>query len=96
MLSFPSYSAQELKSLDTAFRLGDLRDVWTLGDIVISMPTLNRQRVEYGFSEKTELARLYIHGLVHLFGYDHELSLQEARRMQRVERYLLTPPGKLR
>jgi ssRNA-specific RNase YbeY (16S rRNA maturation enzyme) len=29
-----------------------------------------------------------IHGYLHLLGYDHERSRQEARRMQRMERRL--------
>jgi len=42
-----------------------------LGDIYICIPQMKRQAIEYGHSEKRELAFLTIHGLLHLLGYDH-------------------------
>lgn len=60
-----------------------------LGDIVISVPAAARQADEAGHSLTVELERLLVHGLVHLLGYDHELGLKEARRMERKERQLL-------
>lgn len=60
-----------------------------LGDVVISVPTAWRQAVEAGRSLDEELACLLIHGILHLCGYDHELSEKEARRMHRRERMIL-------
>ncbi len=42
-----------------------------LGDIVISADRLRAQSVEYGHSEKRELAFLIVHSVLHLCGYDH-------------------------
>jgi probable rRNA maturation factor len=43
-----------------------------LGDIVISVPTAERQANEGGHSLKAELQLLSVHGTLHLLGYDHE------------------------
>jgi rRNA maturation RNase YbeY len=60
-----------------------------LGDVVISVPTAWRQAREVGRSLDEELACLLVHGILHLCGYDHELSEKEARRMHRRERMIL-------
>ena len=60
-----------------------------LGDVVISVDTARRQAIELGHSPGREAARLLVHGLLHLLGYDHERSAAEARRMARKERQLL-------
>ena len=60
-----------------------------LGDIVISVPIAARQADEAGHSLAVEIDRLLVHGLVHLLGYDHELSNKEACRMERKEQQLL-------
>lgn len=59
-----------------------------LGDVVISVDTARRQAAERGVAVGKEADRLLIHGVLHLLGYDHEVSPAEARRMQRRERAL--------
>ena len=46
-------------------------DIRMLGDIFICIPQMKKQAVEYGHSEKRELAFLAVHGILHLLGYDH-------------------------
>ena len=41
------------------------------GDLVISVETLRRNAVERGGGEESELARLVVHGILHLAGMDH-------------------------
>ncbi|MEQ1796147.1 MAG: rRNA maturation RNase YbeY [Nitrospira sp.] len=60
-----------------------------LGDVVISVPTAQRQAKEGGRSLSEELAWLLVHGVLHLCGYDHERSDAEARRMKRREQIIL-------
>jgi probable rRNA maturation factor len=60
-----------------------------LGDVVISLPTAIRQAQEVGRSIDDELATLLVHGVLHLCGYDHERSPQEAVRMSRREQQVL-------
>ncbi|HUU41890.1 MAG TPA: rRNA maturation RNase YbeY [Desulfatiglandales bacterium] len=53
-----------------------------LGDIVISLDTALRDAKRDGMSIEKTVDRLLIHGLLHLLGYDHEGSEQEARKME--------------
>jgi len=54
-----------------------------LGDIVISYPQARRQALALGEPVAKELARLIVHGVLHLVGYDHhqpaEAALMQAR-----------------
>jgi probable rRNA maturation factor len=58
-----------------------------LGDVVISVDTAARQARSAHRALHDELARLLVHGTLHLLGWDHE-ELEEARRMQAEERRL--------
>lgn len=66
-----------------------------LGDVVIAVPTAVRQAKEGQRSLDEELTVLLVHGMLHLCGYDHERSEQEARRMQRRERMILRALARL-
>jgi probable rRNA maturation factor len=56
-------------------------DVPMLGDIVISLDAAMRDAKSVGETLDKTINRLLVHGLLHLFGYDHEKSEEEARRM---------------
>jgi probable rRNA maturation factor len=51
-----------------------------LGDVVISIETAERQATERGQSLRAEVLELLAHGLLHLLGFDHELSDAEHER----------------
>lgn len=59
-----------------------------LGDIVISMETVDRQAKEYGHSFEREFAFLTTHGMFHLLGYDHMSSEEEKIMMGKQEEVL--------
>jgi rRNA maturation RNase YbeY len=48
---------------------------------VICVSQAQEQADELGHSLKRELAFLFVHGLLHLLGYDHEVSEDEERIM---------------
>lgn len=52
-----------------------------LGDIVISVDTAMREARQKNVSCHQRISRLLVHGFVHLLGYDHETSDEEATRM---------------
>lgn len=64
------------------------------GDVVIALGVATRQAEAYEAPLAEELQRLAVHGVLHLFGYDHERSPQEARRhfglQNRILRSLVT------
>ncbi|MCO5142747.1 MAG: rRNA maturation RNase YbeY [Oligoflexia bacterium] len=88
VLSFPQYSKSELIKLDR--KQLKIETTLLLGDVVICIDKAKEQAKEKKHSFRFELKWLLIHGILHLLGYDHELSAKEARRMQRIEKRLLT------
>jgi rRNA maturation RNase YbeY len=60
-----------------------------LGDIVISLDAAARDAEGFGEHPSKTVARLLIHGLLHLLDYDHERSDEEARRMEQETERLL-------
>lgn len=51
-----------------------------LGDIFINRNRVLSQAKEYGHSEKREFVFLFVHGLLHLLGYDH-IELEDEKQM---------------
>ena len=86
VLSFPQILAGEL----------EIPGALVLGDVAISLETARCQSEEHGLSFEEELTLLLIHGILHLLGYDHEVSDQEEERMRSKTRELfsLIYPGK--
>jgi rRNA maturation RNase YbeY len=67
---------------------GFSRTAAQLGDVVIALPTAQRQAKAASRSLEEEIVTLLIHGVLHLCGYDHERGRVEALRMRRKERHL--------
>ena len=63
-----------------------------LGDIVISVPTAERQAKQGGHSLKSELQLLTVHGTLHLLGFDHE-EPEEKDRMWWTQASILAQLG---
>lgn len=53
-----------------------------LGSIVISVDKVHSVAEELGHSEDDEIALLFIHGLLHLKGFDHEIDSGEMRNKE--------------
>jgi len=50
-----------------------------LGSIIISASFVKERAKEFGHSEQDELSLLFIHGMLHLLGFDHETDDGEMR-----------------
>ena len=99
-VSIAFVTSQKIKELNSDYRNKDeATDVLSfpiddeiLGDIVISASRAAEQAEEYGHSLKRELAYLTVHGMFHLFGYDHH-SKDEKDEMRQKEKRVLTQLG---
>ena len=68
VLSFSAWEGEDMPGLSHI-----------LGDVVISVPTATRQAQGLSMDLGDELMVLAVHGVLHLLGFDHEKSSQEAR-----------------
>lgn len=82
VLSFPQDEGMEMARPD------DKDYVPLIGDLVISVPTAARQAEEAGHTLEQEISILLIHGILHLFGYDHDNVYQQSF-MQEEEKTIL-------
>ena len=65
-----------------SFPMRGNREHEPIGSIVISMDKVKEEATRREHSEKDELALLFIHGVLHLLGYDHEKDNGEMRAME--------------
>ena len=79
MLSFPFQARNELNNL-----LKKEKEVY-LGDIIINFNKIKNKNLN---SFKSEFDRLWIHGLVHLFGHDHKKEKDFLKMNQIEKKYL--------
>jgi probable rRNA maturation factor len=60
-----------------------------VGDVLICPARAREQAELWGNSFLEELSRLTVHGMLHLFGYDHERSAKDERLMFRLQDHIL-------
>ena len=82
VLSFPMYAFTEDDMPDTDFTV-------ELGDIVLSLERAKEQADEFGHSYEREVAFLCTHSVLHLLGYDHELSEEDDLDMRERQRKIM-------
>ena len=70
--------------LTFAMREGEFGEISPelLGDVIISLPTAQRQAEEAGISLDDMISRLLVHGILHLVGFDHEQGEDSVREME--------------
>ncbi|WJH33034.1 rRNA maturation RNase YbeY [Paenibacillus sp. CC-CFT747] len=83
---------EEVEDLDGAEEGADseesFEDEEPLGDIVISLERAQAQSEEYGHSLEREIGFLFVHGFLHLIGYDHETEEDEREMIAKQEAVL--------
>ncbi|MBN6524273.1 rRNA maturation RNase YbeY [Acinetobacter pittii] len=76
VLSFPSDIPEEVLPM---------LDALPLGDLVICIPVVLQEALEQKKTAQNHFAHLLVHGVLHLLGYDHETSDEDAEEMECLE-----------
>ena len=105
-ISLAFVGKKDIKNLNKKFRKKDkatdvlsfeLKEEKHLGEIVICPEVVKENAKKYGNTFKDEMLKVFIHGILHLLGYDHEKSFgcstgeaeRQAENMERKqEKYL--------
>lgn len=83
-------STSEMKNINKIFRKKNKAtdilsfksgDDSSLGELLLCLDVLKKQAREQGHSLDHEISYMLIHGILHLLGYDHELSNREEQLM---------------
>ncbi len=63
----------------------DMFDEILLGDIIIALQVTEKEALQQNKHFDHHLAHLISHGVLHLLGYDHEISDNDAEKMEELE-----------
>ena len=91
VLSYPTLDGVRGKILspkDFPLELDDDGNLF-IGSIAVCEERAKEQAEEYGHSLTREITYLICHGLLHLFGYDHEID-SDKREMRTLEEEIMT------
>ena len=97
-LSLAFVSREEIKKLNKKFRKKnkatdvlsfELKEKNHLGEIIICPDIVKENAKKYGVPIKQEMAKVFVHGILHLLGYDHEGTKERARVMEGLEKKYL-------
>lgn len=93
-ITFVFLPSQSMKTINFQFRKKNKptdvlsfssEDPDSLGELLFCLPVLKKQAKQQKHSLDHELLYMMIHGLLHLLGYDHELSQAEEKLMFRIQ-----------
>lgn len=88
VLSFPMFEKYEIEAIISKSKEEELQINEVLGDIIVSIPKVKEQAIEYGHSTTRELAYMIVHGFYHVMGYDH-MNEEEKQVMREKEENVL-------
>jgi probable rRNA maturation factor len=91
VLSFPTHEDLRKKRHIEVFN-----GILFLGDLVVCHGQTKRQAKEFKITYEEEFIHLLIHGLLHLIGYDHEVSKREHELQESWEDRLLSDVSRLK
>lgn len=93
VLSYPSFDGIRGKILNKEECSTELDGKYIfIGSIVLCESKIKEQAAEFGHGEITERTYLIIHGLMHLFGYDH-MTDEDKKQMRDMEKKALALLG---
>ena len=84
VLSFPSDLPDEMAQVLPSFPIGDL---------VICIPVVLQEAIDQNKTPIEHFTHMLVHGTLHLMGYDHETSDEDAEEMEGLEIQILAKLG---
>ena len=84
VLSFPS---------DLPDEMAQILDTFPIGDLVICIPVVLQEAIEQEKTSIEHFTHMLVHGTLHLIGYDHETSDEDAEEMEALEIEILKKLG---
>ena len=84
VLSFPS---------DLPDEMAQILDTFPIGDLVICIPVVLQEAIEQEKTSIEHFTHMLVHGTLHLMGYDHETSEEDAEEMEALEIEILNKLG---
>ncbi len=84
VLSFPS---------DLPDEMAQILDTFPIGDLVICIPVVLQEAIEQEKTSIEHFTHMLVHGTLHLMGYDHETSDEDAEEMEALEIEILKKLG---
>ena len=84
VLSFPS---------DLPDEMAQILDSFPIGDLVICIPVVLQEAIEQQKTPIEHFTHMLVHGTLHLMGYDHETSDEDAEEMEALEIEILKKLG---
>ncbi|MFH7767633.1 rRNA maturation RNase YbeY [Acinetobacter sp. BSP-28] len=84
VLSFPSDIPEEVLSM---------LDALPIGDLVICIPVVLQEAIDQNKTPIEHFTHMLVHGTLHLMGYDHETSDEDAEEMEALEIEILAKLG---
>jgi probable rRNA maturation factor len=98
-LSLAFVNKEEIKKFNKKFRGKNkptdvlsflLNEKQCFGEIIICPEVVKENAKKYGVSAKREIMKVFVHGILHLCGYDHEKSEKEAKIMEDKQNFYLS------
>lgn len=84
VLSFPSDVPEEVLAV---------LDALPIGDLVICIPVVLQEAIDQNKTPIEHFTHMLVHGTLHLMGYDHETSDEDAEEMEALEIEILAKLG---
>ena len=84
VLSFPS---------DIPDEMAEYLDAFPIGDLVICIPVVLQEAIDQNKTPIEHFTHMLVHGTLHLMGYDHETSDEDAEEMEALEIKILDKLG---
>ena len=86
VLSFPSFEVSPFEKVESKVKVAS-KNIF-LGDMAICMDEVLSQMEEYNESEKRVFARLVVHSLLHMLGFDH-IKDEDYNKMEPIQNKIL-------